>query len=187
MVRLDLPELFYTDRLSVQRLRYEDAEEIFYAYASKPEATQYISWPTHNVMTDTESYLRYAVGAWNSGTDYSFSIRLKESRRLIGSFGVINDEGKLQFGYIFSPTQWGNGYATEVCRAMMHLLSDQYGVYRIQSFVDADNVASARVLEKSGLIEEARLPDWFRFVNQRDKVKDCIHYRFPLKKTSLNS
>ncbi|MBL0744914.1 GNAT family N-acetyltransferase [Chryseolinea lacunae] len=182
MVRLDLPEHFFTDRLSVQRLRYEDAEEIFYAYASKQEATQFISWPTHRTMADTESYLRYAVTAWNVGTDYSFSIRLRESRRLIGSFGVINEEGKLQFGYIFSPTQWGNGYATEVCRAMMPLLRDQYGVYRIQSFVDADNIASARVLEKSGLIEEARLPGWFRFVNQRDKVKDCIHYRLPLEK-----
>jgi RimJ/RimL family protein N-acetyltransferase len=180
MVRLDLPEHFHTDRLSVRRLRYEDAEEIFYAYASKPEATRYISWPTHESLADTKSFLRYAVAAWDAGTDYSFSIRLKDSNRLIGSFGVINEGGKLQFGYIFSPSQWGRGYATEVCRAMMILLRDQYGVYRIQSFVDAENVASARVLEKSGLVEEARLPNWFRFVNQRYKVKDCIHYRLPL-------
>jgi len=181
MVRLNLPEHFFTDRLSVRRLRYEDAEEIFYAYASKPEATQFVSWPMHQSLNDTKSFLRYAVAAWANGTDYSFSIRLKESARLIGSFGVINEDGKLQFGYIFSPTQWGKGYATEVCKYMMSLLRKQHGVYRIQSFVDVENIASAKVLVKSGLVEEARLTKWFKFVNQSDEAKDCIHFRLPLE------
>lgn len=180
MVRLNLPEQFFTDRLSVQRLRYEDAEEIFYAYASKPEATRFVSWPTHRSMDDTKSFLRYAVASWERGTEYAFSIRLSESTRLIGSFGVVNEDGKLQFGYIFSPTQWGKGYATEVCRSMMGLLSTQHGVYRIQSFVDVENTASAKVLLKSGLVEEARLPKWFKFVNQGDEAKDCVHFRLPL-------
>jgi [ribosomal protein S5]-alanine N-acetyltransferase len=182
MIKLTLPEQFLTDRLSVQRLRYEDAEEIFYAYASKPEATRFVSWPTHRSLDETKSFLRSAVAAWTKGTDYSFSIRLRDSTRLVGSFGVMNDDGKLQFGYIFSPTQWGNGYATEVCKRMMAILINQHGVYRIQSFVDEENIASARVLAKCGLIEEARLPKWFKFVNQCDEVKDCIHFRLPLEK-----
>jgi len=181
MVRLDLPEEIFTDRLALRQLRYEDAEEIFYAYASKPEATRFVSWPTHMSLQDTKSYLRYAVAAWRNGTDYAFSVRLKDSARLIGSFGIINEDGKLQFGYIFSPTQWGNGYATEVCRHMMELLSRQKGVYRIQSFVDAENLASESVLLKSGLIREARLVKWFKFVNQNDRAKDCLHFRFPLE------
>ena len=37
-MRLMLPEQFYTQRLAIARLRYEDAEEMFYAFASKPEA-----------------------------------------------------------------------------------------------------------------------------------------------------
>lgn len=181
MIHLNLPEQFFTDRLSVQRLKYEDAEEIFYTYASKSEATRFVSWPTHQSLDDTRSFLRYAVQAWRKGMDYTFSIRLRDTVRLVGSFGVINENGKLQFGYVFSPTQWGKGYATEVCKCMMHLLSHQVGVYRIQSFVDVDNVASAKVLQKAGLIEEARLTKWFRFVNQGDDAKDCIHFRLPLE------
>lgn len=181
MIRLNLPEQFFTERLSVQRARYEDAEEIFYAYASKPEATRFISWPTHQSLNDTQVFLRYAVEAWKDGTNYTFTIRLKESARLIGSFGVINDDGKLQFGYIFSPTQWSNGYATEVCLAMMTMLRSHAGVYRIQSFVDVDNTASSRVLIKCGLVEEARLVNWLKFINQGDQPKDCIHFRLPLE------
>jgi hypothetical protein len=53
-----LPELYQTDRLVVARLRYEDAEEMFYAYASKPEATRFVTWLTHKSIADTRSYLR---------------------------------------------------------------------------------------------------------------------------------
>jgi RimJ/RimL family protein N-acetyltransferase len=172
MVKLHLPEIITTDRLLIQRLRYEDADEIFYAYASKPEATKYVSWPTHQSITATRGFLQYAIVAWNEGMDYGFSVRLKESNRLIGSFGVINENGKIQFGYIFTPTQWGSGYATEVCIEMMKHLRKESGIFRIGTCVDVENVASMQVLLKSGLVEEARLVNWMMFPNQ-GKAKDC--------------
>lgn len=179
MTHLLLPEHIETKRLLLQRLKYEDAEEIFYTYASKPEATKYMSWPTHQRINDTRDYLKYAVQGWNLGIDYSFGIRLKDTHQFIGSFGVLNEIGKLQFGYILSPTQWGNGYATEVCQLMMPVLQSQVGVFRIGTFVDVENVASANVLRKSGLVEEARLTRWLRFVNQNKEAKDCILFRLP--------
>ena len=179
MVQLSLPEKLSTERLILQRLRYEDAEEIFYTYASKKEATKFMSWPTHQSITDTRLYLQYATHAWNIGKDYGFTVRLKETNRLIGAFGILNDEGKLQFGYIFSPTQWGVGYGTEVCSRMMQLIKNQEGVTRIQTFVDVENVASQKVLLKSGLVEETVIKDFFAFVNQGSVMKDCILFKLP--------
>ena len=180
MVRLYLPKQLFTERLSIQKLRYEEAEEIFYSYASKAEATRYMSWATHQSIEDTRSFLKYAVEGWETGTDYSYSIRLSNSARFIGSFGIINENGKIQFGYILSPTQWGNGYATEVCKCMMDMLRNNRGVFRVQTFTDVDNTVSAKVLLKSGLVEEARLKNWYRFVNQENRAKDCIHFRLKL-------
>ncbi len=180
MVRLDIPEKIISERLIIQRLRYEDASEIFYTYASKPKATRYVSWPTHLTMEDTRTFLDFAVGAWEAGLDYSFSVRLQGSNKLIGTFGVINDEGKLQFGYVYSPTYWGHGYATEVCTTMMALLRQQPYVCRIHTFVDVDNIASCKVLIKSGLVEEARLSKWFRFINQGNEPKDCFIFYLPM-------
>ncbi|HTE32213.1 MAG TPA: GNAT family N-acetyltransferase [Chryseolinea sp.] len=180
MISLQLPEQLASQRLLIRRLRYEDAEEIFYAYASKPEATRFVSWPTHTSIADTKSFLRYAVASWKCETDFAFGVRLKSDSRLIGGFGVVNDNGKLQIGYVFSPSHWGNGYASEACLCVMDVLRIQAGVYRIQSFVDVENEASARVLVKSGFIEEARLSRWFRFVNQGNEPKDCILFRLPL-------
>jgi [ribosomal protein S5]-alanine N-acetyltransferase len=174
---LDIPEKIETERLIIQRLKYEDAEEIFYTYASKPEATRYVAWPTHQSIRDTRNFLNYAVGAWEKGTEFTFVVRLKQENRLIGSFGIVDDNGKIQFGYILSPTQWNQGYATEMCNAMVAFLRKQPFAHRVWTLVDVDNAASARVLEKCGLTEEARLKKWFRFINQENEPKDCIIFR----------
>ncbi|HYG01747.1 MAG TPA: GNAT family protein [Chryseosolibacter sp.] len=181
MDRLQIPETVVTDRLFLSRLRYEDAEEIFYTYASKPEATRFVSWATHTTVEDSRLFLGYAIAGWEEGTDYSFSIRLQHSAQMIGSIGLINDSGKIQFGYILSPTHWGQGYATEACMAVMNLLKSIPGIYRIHTFVDIENIASIRVLEKAGFVKEATLKNWFRFVNQHYAVKDCVMFYLPLE------
>ena len=96
-MKLVIPAQIETERLALARLKYEEAEEIFYTYASKPEATKYMSWPTHTDLKDTRAFLNYAVSGWNAGTDYSFGIRLKQFNRFIGSCGLLNDQGKVQF------------------------------------------------------------------------------------------
>lgn len=175
-----LPEILETPRLRIARLKYEDAEEIFYAYASKLEATRYVSWPTHRTVADTNSYLSYARSAWNAGLEFNFSIRLQSNNRLIGSIGAVNDMGKYQFGYVISPLNWNQGYATEACKRLIEELQKVDDIFRIWTFVDIENVASSKVLLKSGMKEEARLKNWYRFVNQGDKPKDCLLYHYPL-------
>ena len=179
MVRLNLPETIETSRLTLHRLRYEDAEEIFYSYASKPEVTKYLAFPTHQSVTDARNFIRYARIAWDNGTECVLGIRLKASHRLIGSIGVVNENGKVNFGYAISPTQWGRGLTTEACRALLTHLKNQKDIYRIWTFVDAENIASSKVILKCGLVEEARLKNWFRFINQDNKPKDCILYLLP--------
>jgi ribosomal-protein-alanine N-acetyltransferase len=183
-MHLNLPEVVLTQRLRLVRLRYEDAEEIFYSYASKPEATQYVSWPTHQSIDDTRRFLEFAVPSWDKGTDYSYGIRLKADNRLIGSFGIINESGRIQFGYTLSPSYWNKGYATEACSRMIGLLKTMKGIRRIGTFVDLDNVASMRVLLKSGLTQEGILQHWMKFPNQENKPKDCAVFILPGAKAS---
>ncbi len=137
-------------------------------------------WPTHRSLDDTRGFLSRAVYGWNAGSDYSFGIRLKESQRLVGGCGIAHEEGRIQFGYVLSPTHWGKGLATEVCCRLMEVVRGLPGVYRVSTFVDTENTASARVLLKSGLVEEARLEKWLRFVNQENQPKDCLLFRLPL-------
>lgn len=175
-----IPERVETERLILTRLQLTDAEEIFYTYASKPASTRYVSWPLHQSLKDTRDFLLYARRAWTQGIDYSFSIRLKDINRLIGACGFLNDDGKVQIGYVLGPLHWNNGYATESTKKMIQLVRNQPDVHVIGSFVDADNQASARVLEKCGFVVETILKEWWRFPNQNNLAKDCILFRYPL-------
>lgn len=174
MAPLILPERIETDRLVLARLRYEDAEQIFYSYASKPEATKFLSFPTHQSVQDARSFLAYAVPAWDKGNEYAYGIRLKPDHRFIGSIGAINDDGKVHIGYCLSPTHWGHGYSSEAGKALVQELKRVSGLHRIWAFADAENIASHKVLKKCGMKEEARLEKWFRFVNQNNQPKDCL-------------
>jgi [ribosomal protein S5]-alanine N-acetyltransferase len=189
MDTLKFPEKIETERLILQRLRYEDAEEIFYSYASKPEVTKYLSWATHQSVEDTREFLKYAIECWNKGLDFSYSMRLKGSHQLIGGFGLIHEAGRIQFGYAVSPAHWNKGYTTEACRKMMGEVKCYPQIYRVNTFVDTENTASIRVLEKCGLVREATLIKWFRFINQDNEPKDCSLYYLPMdsQKKPVNS
>jgi ribosomal-protein-alanine N-acetyltransferase len=176
MERLLLPEKIETEQLLLERVRYEDAEAIFYSYASKPEVTKFLAFPTHQSVQDARSFLAYAVGAWDKGIEYVFGIRLKADGQFIGTIGVINENGKAHFGYSISPMFWNKGIATEACRELLSVLKKQKDIHRIWTFIDAENIASGKVLAKCGLVEEARLAKWFRFINQDNQPKDCILY-----------
>lgn len=171
------PQRIETQRLLLQRLRLEDAEEIFYSYASKPEATKYVSWPTHQTIEDTRTFLYVSDHGWKQGTGYNYSIRLRGTNVLVGSIGAIHESGNLQFGYILGPAHWSNGYATEACGAFITVLRNIESIYRIWTLVDTENRSSVRVLQKCGLTLEATLPKWMRFVNQDNTPRDCFLYR----------
>jgi len=57
-------------------------------------------------------------------------------------------------------------------------------VHRVGSFVDIDNKASIRVLEKCGFQVEAVVKDWWRFPNQDNRLKDCVLFTLPVDRLS---
>jgi len=175
-----LPEQIDLTRVRLLRNVPTDAEEIFYAYASKPEATRFLSWATHEELSDTRNYLRFAKSTWREQTQFSFSVRIKTSNRLIGGCGCIHQDGLFQVGYVFSPSVWGQGYATEVCKGLVTEILKYPGLRRLCSFVDVENQASARVLEKSGFIKEQLATDYFVPVNQGKWKKDAYIFVYPL-------
>ena len=62
----------------------------------------------------------------------------------------------------------------------MDILAKLPEINRVGTFVDTENVASIKVLLKSGLVEDARLEKWFKFVNQDNQPKDCLFFKLPL-------
>ena len=84
------------------------------------------------------------------------NVAIEHAGELIGDFGVgWDDDGtEAEIGYTLRPEHQGKGFATEVVGAVVARLFAE-GVERITSSLAPENVASVRVLEKTGFRHEA--------------------------------
>jgi RimJ/RimL family protein N-acetyltransferase len=85
---------------------------------------------------------------------------LKDTGKLIGGCGINvsnpeNREGWL--GYCLNRNFWGKGYATETARGLIKFGFEKLDLHRLFATCDPENLASAHVLEKSGMKREAHL------------------------------
>jgi [ribosomal protein S5]-alanine N-acetyltransferase len=78
----------------------------------------------------------------------------------VGQIDVSVDDEHVatNVGYVFFPSSWGRGHATEAIGAVAAHL-DRHGVVRQVALVTRGNLASARVLEKVGFVRTRILPD----------------------------
>ena len=91
---------------------------------------------------------------------FQFAITRREDGELIGNCGIRrkpDNEWEADIGYELAPGWWGRGYATEAARAVVDFGFGELGLQRISSWCNADNVGSARVLERLGFRKEGRL------------------------------
>lgn len=66
------------------------------------------------------------------------------------------DPAEILIGYAFSPRHQGNGYATEAVRCLLDWVFER-GAARVYANTHADNVASIRVLERLGFVQDEYL------------------------------
>jgi len=155
----NLPEL-ETERLLLRKMRLDDAEAMF-AYASDPEVTRYVLFETHQSVEDSEAFLRLAAEGYERGDFGGWGIVLKDSGAFVGTCGVDADyapeHARAELGYVLSRQHWGKGLMPEAVRAIIRFCFRRMGLNRIEARCIAENVASARVMEKAGMTYEGTL------------------------------
>ncbi|QYX56554.1 GNAT family N-acetyltransferase [Roseovarius sp. SCSIO 43702] len=63
-------------------------------------------------------------------------------------------DAEIEVGYMLLPEAWGQGFATEICTALLRFAFTRTALAEIVAITDPDNAASQRVLVKSGMIPE---------------------------------
>ncbi len=146
-----------THRLILRRFRIEDAEDMFNNWASDPEVTKFLTWPTHQNMDTTSWVLNDWIPRYEDGGYFNWAIEWKETGRVIGGIAVVRLEeaiGEAEIGYNLGRAFWGKGIMPEALRAVMDYLFDTAGVNRICAGHDVNNPKSGRVMEKAGMKKE---------------------------------
>jgi RimJ/RimL family protein N-acetyltransferase len=65
-------------------------------------------------------------------------------------------EGDIELGYFLKPSAWGKGYATEIARRLLEFAFRESPLEELVASVHHENLASKKVLEKSGFIYSGR-------------------------------
>jgi [ribosomal protein S5]-alanine N-acetyltransferase len=100
-------------------------------------------------------------------TKYQLAITLRGEGQLIGNCGIRMESGdsrQANIGYEIAPGYWGEGYASEAARVVVAFGFGELRLHRIWARCVAENVASYRVLEKTGMRRERRLreEEWMK-------------------------
>jgi ribosomal-protein-alanine N-acetyltransferase len=100
--------------------------------------------------------------AKNPRTDYFMAAVDKLSGEIIGE-AILHVRSRRwrqgEIGWGTSASRTGQGLATEIGRAMLHLGFVEIGLHRIFAQCRAENLASRRIMTKLGMLEEGVLRD----------------------------
>jgi len=151
------PQVFLeTERLLLRRFTEDDLEHLV-ELDSDPEVMHFITGGRVTPREEVENEILPAfLGHYERYGGYGFWAAVeKSSGRFLGWFHLRPDEGappgEVELGYRLRRSAWGRGYATEGSRALIDKGFAELGAERVVASTMVVNLASRRVLEKSGL------------------------------------
>lgn len=164
------PPVLETDRLLLRPPKLSDAREV-YAYACDPAVSRYVLWERHRSVRDARLFLSDLIRENARGEGLTLCCVLKSRDAVVGTIGFcgIDPENmRGEVGYSFAQNVWGHGIATEALQCLLSYGFDVMKLHRIEGECDVRNPASARVMEKCGMIREGVLKA--RFLNKGEFV-----------------
>ena len=149
-----------TDRLVLRPFAAEDAAAMYANWASDPEVTKFLTWPTHGSVEISAMVLADWISHYEEEDFYQWAIVLKELGQPIGSIGVVNEKDGLdcvEIGYCIGRNWWRQGIVTEALQAVVDFFFREVGANRVEAKHDVNNPNSGAVMRKCGMTFEGTL------------------------------
>jgi RimJ/RimL family protein N-acetyltransferase len=146
----------HTERLVLRTLREEDVDRLL-EFRNKPDVYRWLM----KTVVDPDEFRAACLKTLTDPRDHSTVVELDgvvigvaylEVEDAMGQDkGEPSVAAETHLGYIFDPAYAGQGYATEVNAELLRISFEVLGVHRAYAGCYADNLASRRVLEKTGM------------------------------------
>jgi RimJ/RimL family protein N-acetyltransferase len=156
-VTLALP--IETERLTIRRYRETDYDDLL-KLQSNDDVTRFLLYESRTPEQVRETLrVRLSDVPLNAdGQSLSLAVILRETGRHVGevTFFLVSTEHRLgEIGYVFHPEFHGHGYAGEAAVELLRLGFETFGLHRMIARLDGRNTASAGLLKRLGLRQEA--------------------------------
>ena len=152
------PEL-NTKRLLLRQMTQEDDRNLL-EVLSDEDTCKYL---THNAVNDIVIIQRMISGMkrfFDEKQRIRWGIADRQDNSIIGHcgyFDIDNANSCAEISYCLKSGLWGQGIMTEALDAMLRFGFEDYGLNRIVAKVMKDNIASVKVLQKLGFVQEGLL------------------------------
>lgn len=148
-----------SERLTLEPYRVAFAQPAWEAVRlSKPELLPWMPWARNSSLEATRAFCERTIAEWDSGTAYEFAVFHEDS--LVGAgglHGVVPLIAKAEVGYWIRSDRAGEGLMTEAAAMLRDFAFDTLGIRRLELRAGTENMASRRVAEKIGFLEEGTL------------------------------
>ncbi|GGC09836.1 GNAT family N-acetyltransferase [Dyadobacter sediminis] len=115
--------------------------------------------------TESDEMLKGFLAEYGSDTYLGrYLIESLENGELIGAAKLDRIGSEIEIGYRVVEEQWGKGIATEIADGLIRFARKKLDPSKVIAFVNVNNSASIRVLEKAGMVNVETIEDL-------DKVK----------------
>lgn len=167
-----------TNRCIIRETIVEDVDEFYRIYA-EPSITYYMDalYPEpEKERAYAKEYIEKIYGFYGYGM---WSVVNKETGKVMGRAGLSWREGYdiPELGFMIEVAYQRQGFAEEVCRAILEYGREELGFDAIQTLVKEENTASVNLCKKLGFkwnrkVEE-RGEEYEYYVLQREVVREC--------------
>jgi len=165
-------EVMNGPRVSLRAPTVDDADLLFERMASDPEVSRYMSWRPHRDVGESR---RVITEIFNVGGETTWLIELRSGDGPIGLCGWRRPQPHIiDFGYYLGRRWWRQGIMSEAVQLLLDKAQRDRTVYRVTAHCHVDNIASARLLERSGLTLEGRLARYAVLPNISLEPQDCL-------------
>lgn len=166
-----------SERLILKEIVWDDVSDIHKLH-SFPEVDKYNTLGLPKDINETKELIGPFINEQKAEKRklYFWKVIIKETQEFIGIAGMNLSLNKFKLGEIYYkilPDNWGNGYATEISKTLIKSGFEKFNLHKIEAGVATENVASIKVLEKSGMTREGIRR---KILPIRGDWKDNYHY-----------
>lgn len=150
-----------TERLYLRGFETEDLDELA-GILSKPTVMRYMPGSEPFSQERAEKALQSIMRHWEEHGFGWWAVMQREHSQLIGWCGLtfVEELEETEVAYLLDEPFWGKGIATEGTLAGLRYGFENVGLEHIIALAHVDNIASRRVMEKSGMTYVADLRLW---------------------------
>ena len=146
-----------TERL-ILRPHCESDFDGIHEYATDQDVVKFMQWGP-NTLDETRFFLDTCIANQKHAErlSYDFAVVNREDGSFLGTVSLRLSSPSAraaELGYTYQKRAWGRGIASEAARRMVDFGFDELGLTRIFATCNPVNYASARVLQKCGLVLE---------------------------------